>query len=656
MRKGFYLFFLLLNIGVINAQKKHFFQNPLRAIDSIKSKLPSISGLKKVDALIDIAYLYQSSEEALARKYSNDALKLAQELKYNKGIISAYLNLAVSEMQHSKFEESLSYSLKALKICELTKDTIKSAESYLNIANSYLNMNNFSYAISNYKKAGELFKQVGDTINVGTVYNNLAVSYDNRDILDTALVYYNLAFPIYNKTKNKKSIGLWYMNVGDLFRKQDKIKEALAYQLKAEPILIEANDLFTLMVLYSGLPYTYIELHKHDDALVYANKAIALGIKLKSTRELSYAYMALADVYEAMGNYKEESLNIRKYASLNDSIFSEETSHTIAEMQSKYENEKKQKEIELKNVEIEKHEAKQTFYIGTVVAIILVVLLLVIGIRNKNKANNILQLQKKEIERQKHLVDEKQKEIIDSINYAKRLQQAILATPEEISKHFSDNFLLYKPKDIVAGDFYFFETTDTHIFYAAADCTGHGVPGALVSVVCSNALFRCVKEFKLTDPGKILDKTRELVLETFAKSSSDVKDGMDISFLAINKINNKVLWSGANNPLWYIQNKEFKQIKANKQPIGKTEISSSFTTHEIEYIKDSVFYLFTDGYADQFGGDKGKKFKYKQLEELLFQNEHLPFNQQSEILNQRFENWKGNLEQVDDVCVIGIKI
>ncbi|MBK6834166.1 MAG: SpoIIE family protein phosphatase [Bacteroidetes bacterium] len=142
--------------------------------------------------------------------------------------------------------------------------------------------------------------------------------------------------------------------------------------------------------------------------------------------------------------------------------------------------------------------------------------------------------------------------MIDSINYAKRLQTAILATRDDINKAIPNNFLFYQPKDIVAGDFYFFETTDTHIFYAAADCTGHGVPGALVSVVCSDILSRCVLEFKLTDPAKILDKTRELVLATFAKSNSDVKDGMDISFISINKITKEIKWSGANNPLWYI--------------------------------------------------------------------------------------------------------
>jgi len=175
-------------------------------------------------------------------------------------------------------------------------------------------------------------------------------------------------------------------------------------------------------------------------------------------------------------------------------------------------------------------------------------------------------------------------------------------------------------------------------------------------VVCSNALNRTVKEFGLTVTGKILDKTRELVVETFEKSTSEVKDGMDISLLCLDTKNKKITWSGANNALWYVQNNELLIIKANKQPIGKTDSPSPFTTHELEFKNGTTFYLFTDGFADQFGGEKGKKFKYKQLEDLLLNNNQLALKEQSNLLDQKFESWKGDLEQVDDVCVIGIKI
>lgn len=257
---------------------------------------------------------------------------------------------------------------------------------------------------------------------------------------------------------------------------------------------------------------------------------------------------------------------------------------------------------------------------------------------------------------QKQLVEEKQKEIIDSISYAKRLQEAILPSIEFLNTHLKNSFVYYQPKDIVAGDFYWAEKVGEKFFIAAADSTGHGVPGAMVSVVCSNALNRTIKEFDETETGKILDKTRELVLETFEKSTNEVKDGMDISLLCIDSKNKNIFWSGANNPLLYIQDNELKVIKADKQPIGKTYFPKNFTTHHIEYKVNTTFYLFTDGFADQFGGPAGKKFKYKQFYDLLLKNNHFSQKEQAKIIHKTFIAWKGDLEQVDDICIIGIKI
>jgi len=264
--------------------------------------------------------------------------------------------------------------------------------------------------------------------------------------------------------------------------------------------------------------------------------------------------------------------------------------------------------------------------------------------------------QKEVIEKQKQIVEEKNKDIVDSITYAKRLQDAILP-PLSLIKHFlPESFVLYKPKDIVAGDFYWMEHAEDTILIAAADCTGHGVPGALVSVVCSNALNRAVKEFQLTDPGSILDKVRELVLETFEKSESNVQDGMDISLCFINTKTIEAQWSGAYNSLWYIRNGELKELAADKQPIGKSDKPVPFNTHKLTLQKGDILYLFTDGYADQFGGPKGKKFKYKQLHKLLLANANKQLEEQKDILESTLEKWKGQLEQVDDILVIGIKV
>jgi len=261
-----------------------------------------------------------------------------------------------------------------------------------------------------------------------------------------------------------------------------------------------------------------------------------------------------------------------------------------------------------------------------------------------------------ELEEKNRVISHKNTEMIDSIQYAKRLQEAILPPVSEIKDLIPDSFILYKPKDIVAGDFYFAEQKGDYFFVAAADCTGHGVPGALVSIVCSNALKRAVLEFNLTRPGLILDKVTELVVETFRRSQQDVKDGMDVSLCSINLKTKEISWAGANNPLWYVGNNQLHEIKATKQAVGKNDRYQPFVTHSMRLPKGSLIYLFSDGYADQFGGPQGKKFKYRQLSALLISIHKLPMEEQRTELDQVFEQWRGDNEQVDDLCIIGIRI
>jgi len=321
----------------------------------------------------------------------------------------------------------------------------------------------------------------------------------------------------------------------------------------------------------------------------------------------------------------------------------------------------------------------------TAIAIYLLIIFIILYLLYRGRTAQLKKRQKElektvlerteEVVLQKEELAEQHQEIMDSITYAKRIQNAILPPSETISKALPNHFIYYQPKDIVAGDFYWFEHSEDLILLAAADCTGHGVPGAMVSVVCHNALNRAVREFEATNTNSILDKTRELVIETLAQHNKDVKDGMDMGLCKFDKKANRIQFSGANNPLWIIRKTSFLteeektakssivgneysliEIKADKQPIGMYAEMRGFSSNEIQSMQNDTYYLFTDGYADQFGGEKGKKMKYKPFKQLLLDIHSLSLEQQKEELKVAFEKWKGDHEQVDDVCVIGIKL
>lgn len=256
------------------------------------------------------------------------------------------------------------------------------------------------------------------------------------------------------------------------------------------------------------------------------------------------------------------------------------------------------------------------------------------------------------------ILEHRNKQIVDSIEYAKYIQDAILPPIHTVQTHLEESFVFYKPKDIVAGDFYWIDPQpDGSVLFAAADATGHGVPGAMVSVVCTNALNLAVKEFDLVEPGLILDKTREIITDCFQKPGTNVMDGMDISLCHISADKKTLKWAGANNPLWLINKAgEITEIKANKQAVGRTGNPQPFKTHTLNLEKGDCFYLFTDGYADQFGGQKAKKYMQKRLKEFLLSIYKKPMELQKDLIQNNLEKWKGNLEQVDDICFAGVRI
>jgi serine phosphatase RsbU (regulator of sigma subunit) len=561
------------------------------------------------------------------------------------------------------------------------------------IANvNYWNIGNTAKAFEYYELATKEAEKCNDKEALLSAYKNSENPYFNTK------QYYMFKQIILKEEKIEPKLkeDIWHIaSFGDLYRNLRQLDSADLFYKTAILLAEKQNDSISIMQLYFNYALIPQDRSDYKTAVEYCKKGILIAEKLKSS-DIYNGYRQLSNMYRSAGDW----LNAKKYLTFvvkeaeehkrelsliahyrrmseiefklknykiayeyllqNIELFSKhnsakKTSELIKTEEGNIEKQK-QLEIDLANEQKENERKVKNISFIALSGALLLICGIVFALLKIKKSNKIITAQKQEVEIQKHIVDEKQKEILDSITYARRLQQAILPSREFITQNAPDNFILYKPKDIVAGDFYWSEKTGSSFLIAAADCTGHGVPGAMVSVVCSNAINRTVNEFGITDTGKILDKTRELVIETFEKSSDEVKDGMDISLLCIDRQNQKVFWSGANNPLWHVQDNKLLEIKADKQPVGKSYDTKPFTTNEIAYKPGSIFYLFTDGFADQFGGPKGKKFKYKQFQEMLTSIHDKPMQEQSDIINQKFEDWKGTLEQVDDICIIAIKI
>ncbi|HWY38023.1 MAG TPA: SpoIIE family protein phosphatase, partial [Bacteroidia bacterium] len=346
---------------------------------------------------------------------------------------------------------------------------------------------------------------------------------------------------------------------------------------------------------------------------------------------------------------------------LKDSLANIESQKQINELDKQYQTEKKEKENQLlsKKIEIQQIQGKQQkiYLIISVLIVALVgVLAIVLFRQNKQKQRTNHQLSEKN-----HIIEEQHKDITDSIKYAQRIQQAILPPDKMWYDMLPNSFVLYKPKDILSGDFYWIEQNDRYIYVAAADCTGHGVPGALMSLVNYNLLNKAVIEKNLLLPSDILNEVNRSLTVSLHQTynESAVRDGMDIALCAIHKKNGQVYFSGAfNGGYLYKKDGSFIELIGDKKPVGAFigEEISLFTNHIIETGPGDKVFIFSDGYADQFGGPKGKKLKYVKLKQYISESLHLDMNGQKKYLEQKFNEWKGNYEQVDDVLVIGFTV
>lgn len=602
---------------------------------------------------------YNSGECDSLIFYQDIALKFFEAKKFDDGIFNLLSIRSRYLLRKNKHKEVLELNKQLIDLAEKLNDPEKLGKANARMAALFMELNNNTKAISYYNKSIEQYIKCKDSIGLENSYLYLGNCLFSNKEYEKALNSYNLGLKINAKTNNPLNKSIYLLGFGNIYYEKNDLENALSYYKQA---LTAKESIERDINIVLNIGTVYMEMKKYEEAKEYLLEAYKV-FEAKNEREnIAITSFNLAQLYDHLGEYKLAMSYITTYISINDSINLAQNAKAFSEIEAKYQNEKKEEQNVLLKERIKNKSLQMYFALGGIFLLICLAFLIFRGLKQNQKANRSLAEKNKIIEEKSNIVEEQNKNITDSIKYAQRIQHAILPPVSLVQKYLPNSFILYKPKDIVAGDFYWIHGIQntkgevTQIIIAAADCTGHGVPGAMVSVVCSNALNRTVNEFFIYEPGKILDKTRELVLATFAQSESDVKDGMDISLCRIDLETNKVSWSGANNPLWYFKDNELKEIHGHKQSIGKTENPSPFPTHILDLNQGDKLYLITDGYADQFGGIKGKKFKYKQLEEILIANNHLELQQQSKILNKTFENWKGDLEQVDDVTIIGIRL
>jgi serine phosphatase RsbU (regulator of sigma subunit) len=532
--------------------------------------------------------------------------------------INSYNVIGICYSKQDQHKKAAEYFLKVVKSAEEKKSPRQLAIAYNNIAIEYQNLKQYTLADAYLKKSyANLIKSELFTY-LSTVYSNRGVIRFEKGMYDSALIYYREAGALHFKHNDAVLPTSLSNNLGELFLKMNAIDSSLFYLKYSLTHTDTLND-----------KYTIRELYKHLSNAYYA----------KHNLPLAYYYL-------------------KKHTQVNDHIFNDENLKRSINLEANFNFIKSENELKLSEEKRAFDQKRNRLFLvfGSITGILLVVALIIaiFRFREKKKANQILV-------KQKHQIEEQAKEITDSINYAKRIQDSILPTHDTMNKILGEHLLIYMPRDIVGGDFYYVEQVDDKKYFSVIDCTGHGVPGGFMSILGYNGLQNAILDLKYSHPNEILDNlSSNLVTHFTQEGKQTLRDGMDMALCCLYEQNGKMLleFSGANNPCWLIKHStnELIEFNANKQPIGYFEDYKPFTNHVIEVEKGDMIYLFSDGYADQFGGIKGKKFKYSQMKSLILHTPKLSIKEKEEALKLSFVDWKGNFEQLDDVCVLGIRV
>lgn len=642
-------------------------QNTDSAFFTIKSTLNAAYKSKYV-------YGYARSNLQLMRYYmlkgqndsatyiSANAVKYARISKDTSLIINAYLISSRAYSSASLYSKAIEYCLAAQRYAESKKNAKTKIKINHDLGYIYSNMHLNAKAVSYYRTGLKLSEETKDTFNYANISARLGGEFDLLQQFDSALKYNQQALKYFSLIKHKRGIGVSLVNLTSSYKGLKMYDKAIQTCLEAIKIRTELGDNYALTILKNSLAACYSKKQDYKNALIAAKEAEALAKEQNDLALMLDTYNQLYVIYYNTDDYENGIKYANKYITLKDSMFEASNVRSLTELQTKYETDKKEREIamlqlEKKNADeksIAENKRRNLILLSVSIITILIAAFSIMLYRRFKESNR----QKNIIELQKQMVDSKNKEIIDSINYAQTIQEALIPEEKEIKQHVRDCFVFFKPKDIVSGDFYWQASTKNYYFIAVADCTGHGVPGAFMSMMGISFLNEIINEKNVYDTDKVLNLLREKVINSLNKTGGkDKRDGMDMVLLRLDLKENSVMFSGANNSVYHQSAHELKELKGDKAPVGLYHNEPiPYTSLTFKIKKGDRIFATTDGLPDQFGGPKGKKLMYKAFEALLTANEENSLSGLKHAMISSFDDWKGINEQVDDITVVGIEI
>jgi serine phosphatase RsbU (regulator of sigma subunit) len=619
-------------------------------------------------------YFMIKGEHEKALKFYQKAEQEYSKLKKKKEhkLASISNSIGVIYQHMGDYENAILRYMQTLKYAEQMNDYELLAAACNNIAIIYFYRGMTQQSEEYFTKALNYRIKENNLNGIADSYNNIGVLNKLSGKLSKAADYYKKAAEIYEKTNNKNSLGVAYMNIGGLLLEENKIGQALDYFNKSLKIKIELDEKRGICDIYTYIARAYKKQSNYDKSLEYASKALNIATENIYDKGISESLMELTEIYKHLENHRQALYFFEKLYQHRDSMLAKQNDEAIEKIQQEYEDEKKKRiiqeqenQLNLQKIESIKKDEKiyrKNILLYATLGGIIILFGLSYALYNryhyKKKANAELEKKNAEISKQKDIIEEKNKDITDSINYAQTIQHAILPTQEELNKISEEHFVLFMPRDIVSGDFYWAYSKDDFSVFAVADCTGHGVPGAFMSMIGINLLNKIVIDKQKRKPSEILNELNEEIKLAFKKNITDYKgrDGMDIALCVWQKTKNSLLFAGAKRPLYIVRDKKLLQIDAQPYPVGEKEYTNPFTDINIDVLPGEQLYLTSDGFADQFGGINGKKLLTKRTKELILKYADLPLSEQKKVLQTEWLNWKKGFDQVDDVCILALKI